>query len=204
MLGMGNMYLFALLSILIGIVSCFWGYRVFKVILGIIGFILGAYLAGSLAFHFTHHVGIITVIAALVGGFIGGSIIVSLYYVGVFILGALAAWLLGVMLTGAAGHPAHLVLLIIIAIIGGILAVVFQKLIIIVSTAFYGSWNVVSGIFAFFGGGYTCIHIFRNPRILLQYGGPTHSLVTIFWLLLGIAGVIFQYSFTRDKRRTRD
>lgn len=199
-MSVGNMYIFALLSIFIGILSCFWGYRIFKIILGIIGFILGAYLAGSVGIYFTHHIGLVTIIAAIVGGIIGASLIASLYYVGIFILGAVGGWLLGVMITGAAGHQIHLVLLIVIAIACGILAVIFQKLIIIVSTASYGSWNIVSGLFAFFGGGFTTIRVFRYPAILLNYGGSSYYLILLFWLLLTIAGVIFQYRFAGRKK----
>ena len=43
-----SLYIFALFTMIFGAVCCFWGYRAFRVVLGIIGFMLGVYLAASL------------------------------------------------------------------------------------------------------------------------------------------------------------
>ena len=63
-----------------GLLSCFAGYRVFRVVLGIYGFILGALLASSaMGTDQTFWM----VVAALLGGLIGALIHIAAYFVGV-------------------------------------------------------------------------------------------------------------------------
>src|ERR1700730_2439292 len=75
----------ALLLIVGGSVSCFAGYRLFRIVLGIYGFILGAMLASSMT-GVTNTIGMI--VAAIVGGFLGALILVFAYFVGIALVGA--------------------------------------------------------------------------------------------------------------------
>src|SRR3954451_13250503 len=68
-----------------GVISCFAGYRVFRVVLGIYGFILGALFAsGAMG---TEHA-MWMIVAALAGGVAGALILIAAYFVGVALLGA--------------------------------------------------------------------------------------------------------------------
>src|SRR5262249_14808450 len=75
----------AIVLVLAGAVACFAGYRLFRVILAIYGFILGAMLASSLM-GITNTSGMI--VAALVGGLTGALLLTFAYYVAIGILGA--------------------------------------------------------------------------------------------------------------------
>ena len=75
----------AILLVLGGAISCFAGYRLFKIVLGIYGFILGAMLASS-TIGAAHTTGLI--VAALVGGVVGGLILVFAYFIGIALVGA--------------------------------------------------------------------------------------------------------------------
>src|SRR5215510_273194 len=75
----------ALFLVLGGAVSCFAGYRLFKLVLAIYGFILGAGLASS-AMGANNPVAMI--IAALVGGIAGALILVFAYFIGIALVGA--------------------------------------------------------------------------------------------------------------------
>ena len=68
-----------------GIVACFFGYRLFRVVLAISGFILGALLASSI-FGMSDTGPMI--IAALIGGLVGAGILFAAYFVGVALIGA--------------------------------------------------------------------------------------------------------------------
>src|SRR5206468_4014833 len=68
-----------------GALSCFAGYRLFKIVLGIYGFILGAMLASSMMAA-SNTVGM--VVAALVGGVIGALALMFAYFVGIALVGA--------------------------------------------------------------------------------------------------------------------
>ena len=194
--GFLSSYAFLAVSILIGMLCCFWGYRAFKIVLGIVGFAAGAYFGAIIAAHFTGGFGAIAIIAGVIGGLIGGSLIVAVYYLGVFVLGALGGWVIYTMITGAVGYGPHIVLLILLALLGGILALFFQKFIIIVSTAFFGSWLIVSGGFSLLGSGFGPLDLFYYPERLLRPVGGLNTIIVICWVALGIAGSIFQFRFS--------
>src|SRR6266850_1512853 len=70
----------AILLILGGALSCFAGYRLFKIVLGIYGFILGAML-GSSVMGVSNTTGM--VVASLIGGIAGAAILMFAYFVGI-------------------------------------------------------------------------------------------------------------------------
>ena len=71
-----------------GIVACFFGYRLFRIVLAIFGFMLGA-LAASSIFGMSDTGPML--VAAAVGGLIGAAILIAAYFVGVALVGA-GAW----------------------------------------------------------------------------------------------------------------
>lgn len=194
--GFLSSFAFMILAVLFGILSCFWGYRAFKVVLGVVGFAIGAYLGASAGAYFTGGFGIIAVITGLVGGLIGAALVSVVYYVGVFVLGALCGWVIYTMIAGAAGYGPHNILLIVLALTGGILALFFQKFLIIVSTAFIGSWFIVSGGFSMVGSDFGPFDLFYAPVRLLRPDGGINTIVVICWVALGILGSIFQFRFS--------
>lgn len=180
-------------AILFGLLCCFWGFRMFRVILGILGFAIGAMLVGQFVYNLTDGGMVLTVIAAIFGGIIGSALVLFVYFIGIFLIGAAAAYLLLNMLASPAGFAGNIAVVVIVAVIGGILALIFQKFIIIVSTAFIGAWCFVSGLFYFFGSGIHPLEITELSWILKNYYYPQFYVMLAFFLLLGIAGCIFQY-----------
>src|SRR3954464_12070813 len=127
-----------------GLLSCFAGYRLFKFVLGIYGFVLGAMLASS-AMGVTNTTGMI--VASLVGGICGALLLMFAYFVGIALvgagLGALVAHV-GWSTVGKGGDPPALVV-VLLSILGSIAAMVLQRYVIIVATAFGGAWTVIVG-----------------------------------------------------------
>src|SRR5262249_60745403 len=75
----------AIVLIVGGAIACFAGYRFFRIVLAIYGFILGALMASSMM-GVGNGVGMI--VAALVGGIIGAVVLVLAYFVGIALVGA--------------------------------------------------------------------------------------------------------------------
>ena len=93
----------AVLLILGGFIACFLGYRLFKFVLAIFGFILGA-LAASSVFGVSDTTPM--VIAAIVGGAAGALLLLAAYFVGVALVGAgLGALLANLVWTQIEGDP---------------------------------------------------------------------------------------------------
>ena len=80
-------------------INCFFGYKIFKIVLGVLGFIFGGLAAAAMAMAATKEPGI-AVLVGLVGGVIGATLMVALYFLGVFVLGALVGGLVGALPPG--------------------------------------------------------------------------------------------------------
>ena len=68
-----------------GTVACFFGYRLFRIVLAIFGFIFGALAASSL---FGASDTGPMLLAAIVGGLLGAAVLWAAYFVGVALFGA--------------------------------------------------------------------------------------------------------------------
>lgn len=194
----------ALIPLIIGVISCFWGYRLLRAVLGIVGFILAGFYAGSFAFYLSGGSVVIAAVAAIVGGIIGAFLVSFVYLAGVFILGAAGGWVLGTIMAGVAAHDSRLVVGIVLAVLCGILAVVLQRVILIIATATVGAWNVVAALYFLVGGSCYSPLVFWNPGWMFQIGGGYFYLILVLWLALSIAGIIFQMRFGGKRRVEKD
>jgi len=187
-------YVFIGLGILVGALQCFFGYRLFQFILGLIGFLLGSAL--TVAIGTTYSIDVIPVLLlGLVGGFIGAALMVALYYVGVFVIGSFLGSILGVALYAVAESSPDPVALLILAVISGVMALIFQKFMIIVSTGFGGAWIVVIGIAYFIAD---TLYL-SSLELTFTSGGSIIYAILLCWLAFGFAGVIVQYRSSPKK-----
>jgi hypothetical protein len=190
----------AMLLMLSGAVACFAGYRLFRVVLGIYGFILGAMLASSVV-GVTNTMGMI--VAALVGGIIGALILVFAYFVGIALVGAGLGALIA-HLAWAEINRADPPALIVVgaAIVGAVVAMVLQRYVIIVGTAFGGAWTLIVGGMAALGDrAATRAALASDAWILYPFSpAPGQRWVPIVWVVLGLAGTAVQLGVTGRKR----
>ena len=104
-----------------GVLACFFGYRMFKAVLAVFGFIVGA-LAASSVFGATDTTPM--VLAAIVGGVAGAALLLAAYFVGVALVGAgMGALLVNVIWTQIEGDP-HPAVVIIFSVAGAVVSVV--------------------------------------------------------------------------------
>lgn len=188
----------AIVLMLSGAVACFAGYRLFRLVLAIYGFILGAMLASSLM-GTTNTSGMI--IAALVGGLIGALLFTFAYYVGIGILGAsMTVFLVHVFWNYSRHAEPPAVAVIVASIAGAIIAMVLQRYVIILTTAFSGAWTMIVGAMAMVG--------YRLPEraggsvwILYPFTpAPGQQWVPVVWFVLGVFGTAVQFGVTGRKK----
>jgi hypothetical protein len=188
----------ALLLLLAGGVACFAGYRLFRIVLAIFGFMLGAMLASSLM-GISNTAGM--VIAALVGGMIGAAILLFAYFVGIALVGAAVGALIshfGWAFVGSGDPP--VVAVIVLAILGAIGAMFVQRHVIIVTTAFVGAWTMIVGILAAVGDrGALAAKSAGNVWILYPTTAPGYGWMPVVWIALGLAGTAVQLGITGKK-----
>lgn len=138
----------SVVAVVVGLADCFAGYRIFRFVLGLAGFVLGAVAGVMIGGHIGNGGELAILIGGLVGGVVGIGLLVALYYVGVFVFGAaVGAMLLGV-LGASLGFQMPLVVVILGAVILGGVALALQRVVIILSTALSGAWTAVLGIYS--------------------------------------------------------
>jgi len=191
----------AVLLVLSGALACFAGYRLFKIVLGIYGFVLGAMLASS-AMGVTNTTGM--VVAALVGGACGAVLLMFAYFIGIALVGAgLGALIAHVAWSGLRTGDPPAVAVIVLSILGSIAAMVLQRYVIIVATAFGGAWTVIVGGLAVAGDrGAANAAAAGNVWILYPTSpAPGQTWVPAAWIVLGLIGTVVQLGVTGRKRK---
>jgi hypothetical protein len=142
----GSSVILPILLIIFGLLNCFFGYRLFKVMLVLWGFLLGVAVGAIVAGNVTEGQTLWLVVGALVGGIAGAVLLRSLYLVGVFIVGGVAGWLLANSIGTLLSFEMPLLVLIIVAVVGGIAALILQRVAIVLATAIAGGWSIVRGL----------------------------------------------------------
>src|SRR4051794_807715 len=174
-----------------GVISCFAGYRVFRGVLGIYGFILGALFSSS-AMGTEHTMWMI--VAALAGGVVGALILIAAYFVGVALLGAGIGALVASLAWASLGREPGAVVVIVFSIAGALAALALQRYVIVGATAFGGAWTIVVGGLALSGRQVTVDAAARN-NVWLAYPmnpAPGQYWILFAWVALGVVGVVVQ------------
>jgi Domain of unknown function (DUF4203) len=189
----------AIVLVVGGLLSCFAGYRIFRVVLGIYGFILGALLASS--FMGTDQT-LWMVVAAIVGGLVGATILILAYFVGVALIGAGIGAFVANVIWASFGREPGVFAVILLAIVGALGALALQRYVIILSTAFGGAWTAIVGGLALAGDRVAGQATARND-VWLAYPlnpAPGQRWVIFVWLALGLAGALVQLGVTAKGR----
>jgi len=190
----------AIILLVGGVISCFAGYRVFRVVLGIYGFILGALFASGV-------VGpentMWMVVAAIGGGAVGALILIGAYFVGVALLGAGIGALAVSLIWASLGREPGAIVVIVFAIAGALGALALQRYVIIGATAFGGAWTIIVGALALTGNRAAVDAAARN-NVWLAYPmnpAPGNYWILLAWIALGVTGAIVQLAITAKSRK---
>ncbi len=182
-----------------GVLSCFAGYRLFKVVLGLFGFIIGALAASSI---FGGGDTTPMVIGFLVGGIAGAALLLAAYFVGVALVGAgIGALLVNLIWTQIEGDP-HPAVVILFSIAGAVVATWLQRYVIIVGTAFAGAWTMLVGGLAVMGESGPLAAAAAGDLWVAYPLNPAPGLRWLpwAWVALGALGTLVQMRWTGGER----
>ena len=190
----------AILLVLGGALACLAGHRLFRLVLAIYGFIFGAMLASSVM-GITNTAGMIA--AAIGGGVLGAAILVFAYFVGIALVGAgLGAFIAHIGWGYARTGDPPAITVIVLAVIGAIGAMLLQRYVIIVATAFGGAWTIVVGGLAL-QGDRNAVRAAAAGDVWILYPltpAPGQRWVPAAWIALGLIGTAVQLGVTGRKR----
>jgi hypothetical protein len=173
-----------------GLLDCFFGYRVFKITLavvgGLFGVVFGQAAGHALGFGTGGEIG-----GMIVGGLLGAGLAFMLYTGAVFVAGFGFGSTLGVLLLTHYNHMVALMSGLVLGIIGGFLAVSLQRVLIILSTALLGSFRTMLAL-AYFVSKLDWLYYYQHPQ---QIPALIDNNTWMFPCILGLAvvGVIAQF-----------
>ena len=182
-----------------GIVACFFGYRLFRIVLAIFGFIFGAFAASSV-----FGVGDTgpMVVAAVVGGLLGAGILIAAYFVGVALIGAGLGAVAAHLLLAAGDRDPHILAVVFMSVAGAAASMYLQRYFIIVGTSFLGSWTIIVGAVALIGD-QAALTAAVSVDVWVAYPmnpAPDQEWLPIAWLVLGAIGAAVQLGITGGEK----
>ena len=182
-----------------GVISCFFGYRLFRTVLAIFGFVLGGMLASSV---FGVSNTTMMLVAWVLGGLVGAFILIFAYFLGVALAGAaIGAAVANVMFSIGNRDPRALVV-ILFSITGAIASMYLQRYFIIVFTAFGGAWTMIVGAMALVGDR-TALKAATSGDVWVAYPlnpAPGQRWVPIVWIVLSLIGAAVQVGITGGEK----
>jgi hypothetical protein len=192
----------ALISLAIGLVACFFGYRLFRAVLPIFGFVLGA-IVGAQAVNLVFGDGILStvlsIITAVVVGIVFGLLAYFFWALGVILAVGGMGFAIGAALLPAFGLDMDFVSWVIGLLVGlgfAAAAIVLRlpRAIVVAVTALWGAASTLAGVL-----------LLLNQIEPDQLGyGAVDAVVSqsLFWLLgvlaLAVVGAVFQAMTTTE------
>ena len=189
----------ALVLLLGGTIACFFGYRLFRIVLAIFGFIVGA-LAASSIFGASDPGPML--LAAVVGGLVGAGILIGAYFVGVALVGAGLGALVANLLFSASDKDPSILVVIALSVVGAVAAMYLQRYFIIVGTGFGGAWTLIVGAMALIGDR-RAMSAAAAGDVWVAYPldpAPGQRWVPIAWMVLGLIGTAVQLGWTAGEK----
>ena len=182
-----------------GVIAWAAGYRLFRLVLTLYGFILGALVGSSTMGPADTSM---LIFAALGGGVVGALIMFFGYFVGVALVGAGIGALAVHMIWSRIGHDPHPAIVILAAVAGAATAMALQRYVIIIATAFAGAWTLVIGGLGLTEQGR---QLASRPEVWVVYPldpSPGRRGAMVAWAALGVIGVLIQLRFTGKAVKT--
>jgi hypothetical protein len=144
-----------------GVLDCFFGYRIFKITLAVVGGLMGLAAGQMLATTIGLGPGGETA-ALIIGAVLGAGLAFLLYIAAVFVAGFGFGATLGMLLLANYHHMVALLTGVVLGIIGGFLAVKVQRVLIILSTALLGSFRAILAL-SYFTSQIDWLFYFKQP-----------------------------------------
>ncbi len=181
-------------AVAIGTLYCFLGYRTLRFVLGLTGFLMAGGVAATLVNWISQGNQLAVLIALFIGGMCGAFALYFLYRTGVFLLGLMGTALIAHNVLSAQPDTWIPVAVIGVAVLGGLVALLLERPVILLATAALGAWMVVSGVAYFIVGsgeleGLTKVFESEEQRMIILAS----------WAILAVAGALSQVATTKKK-----
>lgn len=173
-----------------GLLDCFFGFKIFKIMLAVIGGLAGV-VAGQAAAVALGLGQTGTLVGMIAGGLIGAGLAYLLYLGAVFISGFAFGLALSVLLLSHFNQMVALLGGLVLGLVGGFLAVKLQRVLIILSTGLLGAFRTIVAL-SYFTHRMDWAYYLRQPaQVSVLLENNTWMFPSI--LALAVVGVIAQF-----------
>jgi hypothetical protein len=171
-----------------GLLYCFVGYRLFKVMLMLTGFLLAGGVSAAIVSVGFPDGWLVPGVVGVICGILGAGVLLFLYRLGVFIVGAAFGSLLAFQLLQTAGPTWAGVAIVASGLLAGGLALLVERPVLSIAMAVIGSWLIVATTTVFILGGKG---FQLNPD---EVTPPIAWALLLCWLVLTVFGLFTQYA----------
>jgi len=204
----------SIVAIVLGAVICFFGKKIFKIFLFVVGFGAVAAITYYVLLQVEHNnklslTRVEQIAIPIAAGFVGGCIVLGVVKLGFFLVGAMVGTVLSFMIFAVVGNHfgthafiIRLCILGVLALFCGAVVVWQEKKLIIIMSAIGGSYSVFAGADHWVKSGYVSaiLGVFNNdalPRgndlkLYIMLGGT---------ILVALMGLLFQLVTDKKKKR---
>lgn len=184
-----------LAALAVGFIACFHGYRIFRLLLPILGFVIG-YTFGQELVPANQQTQVLLVAAVL--GIIGFLLAYPFWSMGAALAGTALGFTLGIGLGQAlaVGSTVALIIGVVSAVIFGLLFLNYKDVMVMLSTALNGAVSIVYGL------GVLVPSLGLATTLSTAQGGVNRNggLALIVILVIGAVGFLVQFGRFRNRR----
>ena len=187
------------LVLIAGLVICFFGQRLVKLTLGLVGFVAGAVAGWAAAGALAPNNNTAMLLSIIVGGIIVAVLCFWLFHVGIFIVGAGAGAVATAAVSRALGQPVQPLTILIVAVAVGVVALLLQKFMLVLCTAFVGSYLITAAVVHYLNG-LEQVHPLWFDKLALKSADHLAYVALGLWVVFGILGMRFQYGGKKKEK----
>ena len=179
-----------------GLLACFAGFRLFRIVLALYGCLVGA----ALMIANVESPGLwMLILAAVVGGAIGAVLAIVAYFMVVGLVGAgLVAFALAVVWRFIGGDPPTAVL-VVGCVLGALAALSIVRYVVVFGTALAGAWTFIVGVLALMGDPQAIAAASAGDifAVLPIHAPAERWWLTAGWAVLALAGAVVQLRMSK-------
>lgn len=181
-------------TVAIGTLYCFLGYRTLRFVLGLLGFLMAGSVAATIMNWLTQGNQTAALVALALGGMCGALALYFLYKAGVFFLGLLGAALVAHNVLGVRPETWIPMAVVVTALLGGLFALLVERPVVIFATAAIGAWMVIAGV------AYFLVGTGRVEDLAEKLTAEDQKMIVLgTWAVLAVGGLLSQFATTKKR-----
>jgi hypothetical protein len=181
-----------------GIVVCFFGRKLFRTSLAIVGFVVGASAASSV-FGLSDRMPML--VAGVLGGLLGAFILYTAYYIGVALVGAAFGAVACNLAFSALHREPPVFAVVLFAVAGAVMSTYLQRYFVIVGSGIVGALMMIHGAIGLAGKEFGVSPASGGVWVVVPFDpAPGQRWVPIVWGVLTVVGIAVQLGWTGGEK----